>query len=300
MAISKQWEKPLVSVVVPVYNVERYLAQCLQSLCDQTLRRMEFIVVNDGSTDSSLAVMERFAAEDGRFVIINKENTGYGHSMNAGFDKARGEYIGIVESDDYAEPKMFEALYAAAKHGADFVKSNYFFYYSKDGERSEVFKHFRRNECGRVIDTPRLYDGGSLFRRKNSIWAAIYRTRFIRRNGIRFLETPGASYQDTAFSFKVIAQARRAYFLHDAFLHYRQDNENSSVNNKGKVFCICDEYREIQAFLAANSALAGQVEQVKNVEMYRNFIWNYERIAIQFQYPFLAYIQPWFQDVIER
>ena len=115
-----------VSVVIPIYNVEKYLRQCLDSVVNQTLKEIEIICVNDGSTDSSPAIINEYAAKDPRIVVIDKANSGYGHSMNCGFDLARGEYIGIVESDDYADPDMFEKLYeCAAADGLDVVKSGF-------------------------------------------------------------------------------------------------------------------------------------------------------------------------------
>ena len=126
---------PKVSIVIPVYNVEKYLRQCLDSVVNQTLQDIEIICVNDGSKDSSLQIMHEYQAKDPRIKIIDKENSGYGASMNRGFDAATGEYLGIVESDDYAEPDMFEKLYAVAKaDDLDVVKSGFFYYYSKPEE----------------------------------------------------------------------------------------------------------------------------------------------------------------------
>ena len=100
-----------ISVIVPVYNAEKYLRQCLDSIVSQTLRDIEIICVNDGSTDASLSILEEYAAKDSRIVVISKPNAGYGHSMNMGLDKATGEYMGIVDADDYILPTMYETLY---------------------------------------------------------------------------------------------------------------------------------------------------------------------------------------------
>ena len=99
--------RPKVSVLVPVYNVEKYVGMCLDSLLCQTLKDMEIICIDDGSTDNSSAILAEYAKRDSRIIIITKENTGYGASMNLGLSRAKGEYIGIVESDDYALPEMF-------------------------------------------------------------------------------------------------------------------------------------------------------------------------------------------------
>ena len=116
-----------VSVLVPICNVERYLRECLRTLERQTLQEMEFICVNDGSTDDSLKILQRFARRDARFRVIDKENTGYGDSMNLALSQAIGEYIGIVEPDDYVEVDTFANLYyLAKKERADVVRANYF------------------------------------------------------------------------------------------------------------------------------------------------------------------------------
>ena len=103
-----------VSVLVPVYNVKKYLRQCLDSLAAQTLDGIEFICIDDGSTDGCSEILDAYAEKDERFRVIHKENSGYGASMNVGLRAARGEYIGIVESDDFADAEMFAALYDVA------------------------------------------------------------------------------------------------------------------------------------------------------------------------------------------
>lgn len=110
---------PKVSVVVPIYNVEKYLRECLDSLVGQTLKEIEIICVDDGSTDSSKEIIREYMQKDTRVKMIAKEkNSGYGNSMNQGFDMASGEYVGILESDDFAEPAMFEKLYETARENA--------------------------------------------------------------------------------------------------------------------------------------------------------------------------------------
>ena len=117
------------SIIVPVCNVEKYLRECLESLINQTLKDIEIICINDGSKDHSLDILKEYERKDKRIYIIDKPNAGYGHTMNKGMDVAKGEYIGIVESDDFAAENMFESLYnLAIEHEADVVKSNYIAY----------------------------------------------------------------------------------------------------------------------------------------------------------------------------
>ena len=106
---------PKISVLVPCYNVERYLRQCLDSISAQTFNDMEILCLNDGSTDGTPAIIQEYADKDDRFILINKPNSGYGATMNVGLNTAKGKYIAIVESDDYIEPTMMEVLYNAVE-----------------------------------------------------------------------------------------------------------------------------------------------------------------------------------------
>ncbi|MBQ9000928.1 MAG: glycosyltransferase [Eggerthellaceae bacterium] len=277
---------PKVSVITPIYNVADYLPQCLKSLHAQTLDDIEFICVNDGSTDNSLEILQEYAAIDSRFVIIDKPNSGYGHTMNTGLDAARGEYIGIVESDDFVEPCAFEQLYALAKeNGAcDIVKANHNVY--REGGVPKRVKNFPRELCGRVL-SPLDADGQRVLNTIPAIWAAIYRRKFLEDNDIRFLETPGAAFQDTGFVFKTWIAADTFYLTHESYLNYRIDNANSSVKSGEKALYVCDEFASIEKFLAArperHDALIGRITAKK----FDTYSWNYERIDSKFRKDFL-------------
>lgn len=263
---------PKVSVLVPVYNVEKYLPKCLDSLKSQTLSQIEFICINDGSTDGSLGILRSYAADDSRFRIIDKPNSGYGASMNCGLDAARGEYIGIVESDDFASPEMFKRLYAFASwHKCDIVKSNYFEY---DGE-----DHFQEPFVGqkyRKVFNPK--DEQQIIRVLPIIWAAIYRRQMLSDSGIRFNETPGASFQDTSFVFRSWVAASRAALLKDAYLHYRINRNESSVKSSSKVFEVCGEYAVSEAFLAEKSERLAEFGALLNAMKFDTYRWNFNRI----------------------
>lgn len=283
-----------VSVVIPIYNVERYLRQCLDSVVNQTLREIEIICVNDGSKDSSYSIIEEYAKKDPRVVVIDKPNSGYGNSMNRGFDIATGEYIGIVESDDYADPEMFEKLYNCAKENElDACKSGFYYYYSVPEEKNIPNPIASYVMCQRVFcpttDFKSKREQFEFFNIKPTIWSAIYRKDFIRENNIRFNETPGASFQDTSFNFKVWALAKRVKLMEECFLHYRQDNEASSINSPGKVYCVYDEYCEISRFLNDNPVLKGKLEPIKNRMKYDTYMWNYERLSESLKIEFIKF-----------
>ena len=298
-------EIPKVSSVVPIYNVEKYLRQCLDSIIHQTLKDIEIICVDDGSTDSSPEIIREYMAKDPRVKVITKPNSGYGNSMNRGFDMAEGEYIGIVESDDYADPEMFETLYRIAKENKlDVVKSGFYYYFSVPKEKNEKVEIVSKTRAGVTFcpatDFRAPMEMVEFFNIKPTIWSAIYRKDFIREYNIRFNETPGASFQDASFNFKVMAQAKRVQLIQDAFLHYRQDNENSSVNSPGKVFCVCDEYAEMQRFLDTNPMNRGELECVCKRIKYDSYIWNFNRLAKKYKYLFLERAAEEFKNDFEK
>jgi len=294
-----------VSIIVPVFNVQNYLRQCLNSLVGQTLRDIEIICVDDGSTDTSGQILDEYAHRDERIRVIHKKNTGYGNSMNIGFMEANGEYIGIVESDDYADADMFEVLYQIAhENQLDVVKSSFFNYYSGPREKNEKVEIVSRILADKTICPSTFFESKmemvEFYNIKPTIWSAIYRNEFIKENEIKFLETPGASYQDAGFSFKVMALAKRVQLLQRAFLHYRQDNENSSVNSKEKVFCVCDEYQEMHRFLDMHPIEKGRLEYVLQRIKYDSYIWNYERVDQKYKYIFLERAAEEFREGLDN
>ena len=233
-----------VSVVTPVYNDERHLEQCLESLCRQTLREIEFVCVDDGSTDSSSAILQSYRKRDERFVIVRQPNRGLGAAMNAGIRQARGEYIGIVESDDFADPDMFRTLYdTAVGLGAEVIKSDCWLYYNGESVYSATFEDIDGSGWICPLDYPDAF-----YLQRN--WSGLYSREFLVRNEVRENETPGASFQDVSFNFLVMACVKRFYYLKKAFLHYRADNALSSTHSRGKTFALCDECDYFERFLA--------------------------------------------------
>ena len=291
-------DAPKVSVLVPICNVERYLEECLDSLAAQSFTDFEVLCINDGSTDGSLAIIHRYMEADARFRVIDKPNSGYGASMNMGLANAIGEYIAILESDDFFEPNALELLVdAAERNQSDVVKADFYLYWSTPQERDELFRIVDEQEVGRTM---RPIDDLAIFFRKPSIWSALYRTSFLKDNGIDFLETPGASYQDAGFNFKVWASAARATFIADPILHYRQDNEKSSVNSAAKVYCVCDEYASMASFvndrLDGDPRLMGILESMK----FDSYMWNYDRLSGDLRGGFIVRASREFADDLDK
>lgn len=286
-----------VSIIVPIYNVEKYLKTCIESILNQTLKEIEIICINDGSTDTSLDILNSFSEKDKRIRIINKSNSGYGATMNIGLSVAEGQYIGIVEPDDYIKENMFEELYILAeKNSADIVKSDFYYYF---GERNQARKtgKISRYFANRVTSVKKYPE---LLKIQPSIWSAIYKKELIDKHKIKFLETPGASYQDTSFAFKCLSLAQRLYFTTNAYLYYRLDNENSSVNSKSKVFAICKEFDEITDFLNSNIEIKNSVNGIKLIRQYQTYFWNLKRIDSSLREEFIDKFSDTFKTYYEN
>lgn len=285
-------KQPLVSVLVPIYNVEKFLDQCLGSLAKQTYQNIEVICINDGSTDSSRDIIESYLQNDKRFRVVDKPNSGYGDSMNHGLDAATGKYISILESDDWLEPDAIEYMVGEAEqYQLEFLKCNFWLYWAEPTAKT-AYRHNFYFELAtadmRGLGVHRSRDYSPSFWRKASIWSALYLKSFLDENKIRFLPTPGASFQDTSFSFKVLACANRAKFSGRAFVHYRQDNGGSSVKSQGKIYCTCDEHAEIKRFLEEDRPdLKSELDPVRTYVKFLNYMWNYDRLGGDAQREFL-------------
>jgi glycosyltransferase involved in cell wall biosynthesis len=270
-------EPPVVSVVVPICNVEDYLTECLESLRQQTLRDIEVICVDDGSKDKSLRIMKRFAAADSRFKIVTGANAGYGAACNKGLSAATGKYIGILESDDFcANNFYFDLVKIAEENNCDLVKSEFNFYFS-DG-RTQYSDNFPEALFDRVFALKDVDSDFNIYDAKSSLWSAIYSRELLEKNKIRFLETPGASYQDVSFVVKTFTYAKRIYLTRNAYVNYRQ-NPTQSVRSLGKPWFVFEEYAEIEKYCK----MTPQMLAAK----YHNYMFNFNRIGIEHKYPFL-------------
>lgn len=227
--------QPLVSVIVPVYNVEPYVGQCIESLIGQTLEELEIILVNDGSTDGSLGLLRKAEAIDSRVRVIDKPNGGYGAAVNRGLDEARGKYVAIAEPDDFVDAHMYEDLYGAARQAdgawADVVKGSYWNYYDGNGapggepriSASNLMNSMpKASFCSTVRESPEV-----LFHHP-SIWSAIYRRAFLAEKGIRMIEPRGAGWADNPWFYETLLQAERFVWVPAAYYYYRQTNPNAS------------------------------------------------------------------------
>lgn len=227
--------KAKVSVVVPIYNVSAYLKECLDSLLSQTLNCLEIILIDDGSTDGSGDIVDKYASLDKRIVAIHQNNSGYSSAVNKGIELATGEYIGIIESDDFVEPDMFEKLFlAASSNNADIAKGMFYVYNSTKNPKNRVFK----NPCGvdlflapDSIFSPK--DWPQIIAFHSSIWSSIYKKELIKKT--RIPSSTGASYQDLPFMMSIMTKAKKIIVVKKPFVHWRNEpQQKHSTANTGK------------------------------------------------------------------
>lgn len=219
-----------ISVIMPTYNTEAYLDQAISSARANDRCTLEILCVNDGSTDGSLEIMRRHEAEDPRVRIIDKENQGYGASMNRGIDEARGRYIAILEPDDYVLPHMYDKLteVASAHLWPDMVKTPYWRVWMPGTDKEHLYlcsyAHRIKPEGQRIT----LKDCPRIIQHHPSIWSAIYRRDFLIEKEIRFMEVPGAGWVDNPFLIDTCVQAESIVYYDEAYYCYREDLPGSS------------------------------------------------------------------------
>jgi len=274
-----------VSIIIPTYNVEQYLRQCMDSVTGQTLQDIEIICINDGSTDGSLAILREYAERDSRIVMVDKENEGYGIGMNIGLDRAMGEYVGIVEPDDFVPEEMFEELYNKAKeYDLDVIKADFYRFTTNDDgtlDRKYIKLYGDSEEYNRVIRP--LDEPNVSFRFTMNTWSGIYKREFLNKYNIRHNTTPGASFQDNGFWWQTFMYADRVMIVDKPYYHNRRDNMGSSVKNPGKVYCMNVEYDYIRELTIKYPEKWKALQGIYWFKKYHNYLFTLERISDEFK-----------------
>lgn len=234
--------RPEVSVIMYVKNGMPYFKRALESVMDQTLNNIEILVVDGGSTDGTTEYTKQRQALDLRIRLLYSPQGSVGAQFNLGVEEARGEYIGIVESDDFILPEMYEEqLSCAREQDCDVLRAdNYIFFGNGDNEvRLRTRVSHRKSNYDRVMcamqEPENVFIGGSF-------WTGLYRREFLIEKNIRMNETPGAAYQDFGFLFLTGALAESVYIMPKAFYCYRKDNPSSSCNRPSRPDMPVQEY----------------------------------------------------------
>lgn len=207
----------LLSVIVPIYNVEKYLPQCIESIINQTYKNLEIILVNDGSLDKCGEICDDYAEKDFRIRVIHKKNGGISSARNVGIDICNGEYIGFVDSDDYIELNMYEVLYKALlEHNLDLIDCNVY------RDKLNKVKGDKNNGTVEVFDGYTALLNSLRFNDFTAAWNKLYTRAAI--GDIRFPE--GRKYEDSAVSYLILANTKRVGHINSTLYHYRV-NPNS-------------------------------------------------------------------------
>lgn len=217
-----------VSVIVPIYNSEKYLEKCLDSLVNQTLKDIEIILINDGSTDSSKDIILKYKEQYNNIILIDKQNEGIGKARNDGIKKASGEYITFVDSDDYIKINMFEDFYNySKKHEMDMVTGTY--YKVKNGKES-IFK-YSKFKTGNIKTSPSI-----LFSIEYGPCAKFYKRKMIIENNILFEENK--KYEDFPFVSKCLLKSKLIGQITESYYYYVIHENSETTTMDSKVFDI--------------------------------------------------------------
>ena len=201
--------KPSVSIIIPVYNVEDYVEKCLKSVINQTLKEIEIIVIDDGSTDSSPVILDRIAETDSRIKAVHTTNCGVSAARNKGLEIAEGRYIGFVDSDDYIEPDMYEKMLSVAeKNKCDVVQCAF---YSGDIDKNDI-----ERESAGVYDSHQALKN-SVKIAAGTIWNKVYSAKILC--GLRFDET-WSFCEDRLFNIDVFSKCNMLVVIEDVLYHY--------------------------------------------------------------------------------
>lgn len=252
---------PKVSVIIPVYNVEKYLKQCLDSVINQTLKDIEIICINDGSTDTSGTILKEYAQKDSRIKIIIQENKGLSVARNSGLEIAQGEYVGFVDSDDYVDSNFYKKLYDSAKKNKADIAFTSIIKFEKDKE--DIFFKVDKEVCETNAQKKYMLCGIPKY---CYVWNRIYKRKKLLSKHITFLNN--IKFEDQDFSHKAIYYLWRVVSVPGTAYHYRKRSD-SIVNNRSdeRDYCLrAQKYRSL-LFVQSNDIKLNQ----KQLDSYH---WN--------------------------
>ena len=244
---------PKVSIIVPIYNVEKYLERCINSLIGQTLEDIQIILVNDGSTDKSGEIVKRYASKyKEKIMYLEKTNGGLSDARNYGLSYATGEYIAFLDSDDYIEREAYQEMYEKAKQeNADFVECDFLWEYPDKIKKDKRYEYKNQKEMLAFV--------------RVVAWNKLIKHEVIEKNKLEFPK--GLRYEDIEFTYKMIPHLTKTAYVDKCFVHYVQrDNSIANVQNSrtAEIFTILDDvvkyykengfYEEYKAELEYNYA----------------------------------------------
>lgn len=269
---------PKISIIMPMLNSAQYLRECMDSVLHQSLKDIEVIVVDGGSTDGTLELLKEYAGRDCRIHIIHSDRRSAGYQYNLGIEAARGDYIGFVESDDYVPKTMYEILLEyAVSNQVDWVKADYFYFmdYPEAG-RQKMPVHDEKYCPVNQVFVPQKYP--KQYVQEIFMWRGIYNTQFVKTNKILLNETPGASFQDTGFVLQAFMYAAKALYIDECLYCYRRDHQGSSSHQAGTIRYEIDEVEYISDIIEKDQKLRRLFWNVNYKRAWCRFLTAYERV----------------------
>ncbi|HHV97617.1 MAG TPA: glycosyltransferase [Clostridiaceae bacterium] len=220
----------LISVIVPIYNAEKYLPQCIESILSQTYKNLEIILINDGSTDNSLSICNYYKSLDNRIIVIDKPNEGVSATRNLGIKLAKGDYISFVDGDDYIEPNMYEVLLTQIEND----KSQLCAMISYTINSFEKYKSGYENK---VINGNEALKHLLLLRFPTSVWAYLYSKDIIKN---QYFNSEIHFFEDFEFNYRILSEASRISMCNQRLYNYRshEDSANRQKINDKRMTCL--------------------------------------------------------------
>ncbi len=272
------YNRPKVSVIVPVYNCEKYINTCLESLINQTLKDIEIICINDGSTDNSLKILKEYAEKDCRIKILTKGNEGLSAARNDGLKISTGEYIGYVDSDDWIDTDFYEKLYTAAtKHNSETACAN-IMRFGNDKERYRL--KYDKEELF-TDNEKKLKTAGIPL--NNYVWNKIYKRESLVKLNIPFIE--GKAYEDISWSIRVIYGLKGLVTVPDTNYYYRRTSSSIRLSKTQKYNLDCEYGEKIMINFAKEHGLENILYGYKMSKRERIKLFNLTILKIFYYYP---------------
>lgn len=275
---------PAVSIIVPVYNVEKYIERCLDSIIAQTFTDWECILVDDGSPDASGRICDEYASKDSRFGVIHKKNGGVSSARNAGLDAARGEWIGFVDPDDWIESETFRtAIETAEKENADIVQWDY----KPFGNEELISRHRTHASLEGVLRPGDLYSFPWYF---GMCWLRMYSRKIFEKYRLRFpveltwMEDTYVSYLSLGCSAKTVMVGKKLYhYFHrpDSAVG-RLEDDNDSISKRIKCIKLIDEFAKRNSISCLGRIIYSEKLMTKNSIFLGSFPPDYDKFMNTF------------------
>ena len=283
-----------ISIIVPVYNVENYLSKCIDSIVNQTYDNLEIVLVDDGSTDKSKAICDKYAMQDKRIILLHGINQGLSAARNKGICLASGKYIGFVDGDDYIDPEMYDLLYNyLIKYGADIAMCGY----RQIDAETNILNEYKSSDCPNVLEKDMIISASQLFEYEEksinvSVWNKLYKSSLFDR--IRFPE--GKIYEDIYTTHLLLHEADKLVIC--PHIKYNYLKRNDSISRKQVSVSIFELFEATTLRYDFISRMYPQYERLARKQYLHMLLHVLVKIASEPQ--FLAAHNTEFQNICDR